>query len=150
MTVVKMQEKQEKNEIMVVAIKSHIIQNGKTATICSTSCIEHLDDDNHLKDMYRIIDCRCVDIRQVEIKGNYYDVWFDDEFLLTDKPPIPTLLLPYDTLICGNVLFAKSNEEGETIGLSYADVEIINNFVTENRKKAVDFMNKIIIRNRAV
>lgn len=114
----------------VLSVKPIITADG----LLSTMTINELEPDKTLEGMYKIIGCRCVDVREVEIDGTVFDVWFDDEFLLSGEPQIPSLLLPYETVICGTVLFAKSNEDGETIGLN--NDEII---------KAADFANKSMI-----
>lgn len=84
-----------------------------------------LREGNTLYDMYELIDCRCVDVRTVEINGEEIDVWFDDEFLLRGEHPIPNLMLPNHELLCGNVLFAKHDDEGATVGLTKKDMDDI-------------------------
>ena len=82
-------------------------------------------EDNFLDVCYDYIDCRCVDVRQIDLhdltaqapKGTLVDVWFDDEFLFREiKDDELTLAfhLPNDEIILGNVVISTSNEEGDT------------------------------------
>ena len=43
------------------------------------------DDGSNLADMYRLLDCSCVDVVRDAIPG--HDIWVDDEGLLYDEPP---------------------------------------------------------------
>ena len=60
--------------------------------------------------MYKIIGCETVDILEIEAAGKFYDVYFDDEFLLKDNP-VPTLYLDNENVLCGNLVFTMSDEE---------------------------------------
>lgn len=105
-----------------------------------TSGVGHITKGNFLEEAYKIIGCRCVDCRSFEYNGIYYDVWFDDEFLLKNGPLYPTLFLGklkpnYFDVICGNFIIAKCNEEGETIGISTNEVSELGNFMEDSIEK---------------
>ena len=79
-----------------------------------------------LKQMQRIIDCRLVDYIEIEIDGVFYDIWFDEEFLLK-RGNIPMLYLNDDTVIFGNFLVRRSEEYYST-SLEKEDILHILNF----------------------
>lgn len=96
-----------------------------------TPHIREIEKGHVLRDMYKYIDCETVDVQVVEVDGEKYDVWFDDEFLLNDKPKFPTVMAN-GNLIMGNILIARSNEMGETIS------------IPNNHDKIVGLMNWIL------
>jgi hypothetical protein len=98
------------------------------------------DTGNQLKTMYEILQCEIVDMREFEYKGQIFDVWFDEEFLLNENPNIVTLILGElkpnaFTTICGNLLFAKHNDEGETVGLTEDEIRLLWEFTDINSIK---------------
>lgn len=65
------------------------------------------------------------------------DIWFGEEFLLRNDIPDPTLLIKLvdspkveneDIVICGKVVFASSNEEGDAISLTPGAIDILKKF----------------------
>ena len=98
------------------------------------SRVKQLDSEKTLADMRHIIDCELVTCTEIEVEGKYYEVWSDDEALLCDNP-VPNLYVCKDLIIFGNLLFAKHDEEGATIGLSSADVALLKNFIQQQNKK---------------
>ena len=84
--------------------------------------------ENSLKGMYKIINCDHVTCTQIKIDDKFYDVWSDDEALLTDKP-IPSIYINDDLVLFGNLIFATSDEEGATTGLSEEDMDRVLKFI---------------------
>ncbi|UDY80691.1 hypothetical protein [Geobacillus phage GR1] len=81
----------------------------------------------------RELDDSVLDVRQI----GELDLWFDDEFLLKEDSPIPTVIIKnsrtanltdYDIILCGNVVFASHDEEGNTVSLTKEALEIMNEF----------------------
>ena len=91
------------------------------------SRVKQLDSEKTLADMRRIIDCELVTCTEIEVEGKYYDVWSDDEALLCDNP-VPNLYVCEGLIIFGNLLFAKSDNDGETIGLSIDDIRLLKKY----------------------
>ena len=97
--------------------------------------IKVLNDNCTPKDrlnfFYENIGCRCVDCVCRKIGKNYYDIWVDDEGLLKEKRYICGELISNKAseILVGNIVIAKSNEEGETIGLTYDDLEEIHKYI---------------------
>lgn len=65
------------------------------------------------------------------------DFWVDDEFLLKAEEPKPTLIIkrepseyltPFDTVLCGTIVFASHDGDGDTVSLTPAALDIINKF----------------------
>ena len=80
--------------------------------------VAYLNLADTLRDIYKIIGCCCVTCTGIEINVKKYDVWSDDEALLVDNP-VPNLFIDDDNVIFGNLLIAKSNEEGEMLEVNY-------------------------------
>ena len=83
--------------------------------------VRYISPDNVLKDLYKILNCELVTCTEIEVNGQLFDVYSDDEALLKDKPA-PNLYIDDDLIIFGSVAFAKADEEGKLVGLSHDDV----------------------------
>ena len=70
-------------------------------------------------------------------------VWSDDEALLTDKP-IPSIYINDDLVLFGNLIFATSDEEGATTGLSEEDMDRVLKFINHQTPKLLTWLNKLI------
>ena len=99
--------------------------------------------ENTLKAMWNIIDCHCVTCTQIDIDGKNYDIWSDDEALLTDKP-IPTLYINDELVLFGNLIFATSDDEGATRGLSDEDMDRVLKFINHQTPKLNAWLDNLI------
>ena len=90
-------------------------------------CIE-----NTLEGLREVIGCRCVACTEIEVAGKIFDVWSDDEVLLKENP-VPNLYLSDELILFGNLVIAKHDEEGETTGLTVADIHLLQKYF--GRKK---------------
>ena len=99
--------------------------------------------ENTLKAMWEILDCHHVTCTQIDIDGKNYDVWSDDEALMIDKP-IPTLYINDDLVLFGNLIFATSDNEGATTGLTEEDMDRILKFINHQTPKLLAWLNKLI------
>ena len=91
------------------------------------SYVKQLDSEKMLRDMRQIIDCDLITCTEIEVEGKYYDVWSDDEALLKLNP-VPNLYVCDGLIIFGNLLFAKSDDNGQTIGLSVDDIRLLKKY----------------------
>ena len=112
------------------------------ATNAITPNIAFLNPEHILKEMYKIIGCSCVTCTEIEINGKKYDIWSDDEALLVDNP-VPNLFIDDDTVIFGNLLIAKSNDEGEMIGLDNGEPQLLYAFAQLQYPKLLRWLKKI-------
>ena len=85
-------------------------------------CIE-----NTLEGLRRIIGCRYLACTEIEVAGKNFDVWSDDETLLQENP-VPNLYLSDELIPFGNLIIAKQDEEGETIGLTFSDILLLKKY----------------------
>ena len=92
-----------------------------------------IETGNTLQALRKIISCDLVTCTEINVGGNFYDVWSDDEGMLTDKP-IPTLYLNDNLVLFGNLVFA-TNTDGETTGLDDADIAILLKFLGKQTPK---------------
>ena len=99
-------------------------------------CIE-----NSLEGLKEAIGCPFVTCTEIEIEGKKYELWSDDEALLNDNP-VPTLYLNDDLILFGNVIMAKNDGEGETIGVTVSDVISLRQFIHTQSQKLEEFFLK--------
>ena len=83
--------------------------------------------ENTLEGLRKIIGCRCVACTEIEVAGKTFDVWSDDEALLKENP-VPSLYLDDELILFGNLIIAKHDDEGETIGLTVADISLLKKY----------------------
>lgn len=53
----------------------------------------------------------------------YYDLWCDDEGLFPEKKYMCGICTNASEILCGNILIAKSDDEGNLIGLTEDEIE---------------------------
>ncbi len=95
-----------------------------------------IPENDTLESMKEIIGCRFVQVMSFTFKGVEYDVWYDDEFLLQERP-VGTLILgnlrkDEFVVLCGNLFFARHDEEGNTVGLTKRDISNLWEFTDIN------------------
>ena len=103
------------------------------------SRVKQLDSEKTLADMRHIIDCDLVTCTEIEVEGKYYDVWSDDAALLKLNP-VPNLYVCDGLIIFGNLLFAKSDDDGQTIGLSIDDIRTLKKYTQRQFYKLTHFL----------
>lgn len=83
----------------------------------------------------QILDCRAVDTVSLEINGQPFTLWFDDEFRKREKP-VPTFILDDDNLtplvLMGNLLFSRGSQEDSIVGLEQDDILLLDRLLEEN------------------
>ena len=101
--------------------------------------VRYISPNNVLQDLYRVLNCELVTCTEIEVNGNLFNVWSDDEALLKDKP-VPNLYIDDDLIIFGSVAFAKADDEGELVGLSRDDVHLLWDFALSQFPKLLNFL----------
>ena len=101
--------------------------------------VRFISPDNVLKDLYRILNCELVTCTEIEVNGKLFDVYSDDEALLTPNP-VPNLYIDDDLIIFGSVAFAKADEEGKLVGLTRDDVHLLWDFSLKQFPKLLAFI----------
>ena len=104
--------------------------------------VAYINPANTLREMYKIIGCSCVTCTVIEIDGKRFDVWSDDEALLVDNP-VPNLYIDDDTVIFGNLLISKSNDEGEMLGLDNGESQLLYAFAQLQYPKLLKWLKNI-------
>ena len=99
-------------------------------------CIE-----NTLESLKKIIGCDYVACTEIEIAGKNFDVWSDDEALLQENP-VPNLYINDNLILFGNLIFANHDDEGETTGLTVADIHLIQIFVQKQFQKMKKYFGR--------
>lgn len=96
--------------------------------------ITHLSTDVHerLSEMYRLIHCTCVTCVGIEVDGEHFDLWCDDEGLLKPRP-VPSLYVDENVVIHGGFIISRYNDEGEMESLSWEDIERLSRYIGKQR-----------------
>ena len=111
--------------------------DDETKTI--TPHVRYISPDNVLHDLYNVLNCDLVSCTEIEVEGKLFDVWSDDEALLKDNP-VPNLYVDDDLIIFGSVAFAKTDEDGEMVGLDSDEIHLLWNFYLAQFPKLLNFL----------
>ena len=111
--------------------------NNETNTI--SPHVRHLSPDNVLEDLYKVLNCDLVTCVEIEVGGKFFDVWADDEALLKDKP-VPNLYVDDELIFFGSVAFAKTDENGELVGLDSDEIHLLWDFYLAQFPKLLNFL----------
>ena len=103
--------------------------------------VRYISPDNVLKDLYKVLNCELVTCTEIEVNGELFDVYSDDEALLKDRPA-PNLYIDADLIIFGSVAFAKADEEGKLVGLTHEEVQLLWNFSRLQFPKLLNYIEK--------
>lgn len=94
-----------------------------------TSDYVEVDENNQLEQFYKIIDCNLVEYHSFELDGVSFDVICDEEFMLYNQDLIPTVIAMKNGhpvgILYGTIIIAKHDGEGNTVGLTDADMGIL-------------------------
>ena len=101
--------------------------------------VRHISLDNVLHDLYKILNCDLVTCVEIEVGGKFFDVWADDEALLKDKP-VPNLYVDDELIFFGSVAFAKTDEDGELVGLDSDEIHLLWDFAIAQFPKLLNFL----------
>ena len=101
--------------------------------------VRYISPDNVLKDLYKILNCDLVTCVEIEVGGKFFDVWADDEALLKDKP-VPNLFIDDELIFFGSVAFAKTDEDGELVGLDSDEIHLLWDFAIAQLPKLLNFL----------
>ena len=104
--------------------------------------VAYINPADTLREMYKIIGCSCVTCTAIEVNGKSYDVWSDDEALLVDNP-VPNLYIDDELVIFGNLLIAKTTEEGEMVGLDDGEPQLLYAFAQLQYPKLLKWLKNI-------
>lgn len=131
--------------MLIFLVEAHF--TAGTAPYITTRKVDINDKKDHLKQFYSLLNCDYIDITQVDINGKMYDCIVDDEGLL--KPnAVPSFYISDDRILCGNILFAHVDEEGETIGLEEDEIPALVEAVKESIPKINAFLSKLVKERR--
>ena len=101
--------------------------------------VRHLAPANVLKDLYKVLNCDLVTCVEIKVGGKFFDVWADDEALLKDKP-VPNLYVDDELIFFGSAAFAKTDEDGEMVGLDSDEIHLLWDFYLAQLPKLLNFL----------
>lgn len=110
-----------------------------TETNSITPHVRYISPDNVLKDLYKILNCDIVTCTEIEVNGELFDVYSDDEALLKESP-VPNLYIDEYLIIFGSVAFAKADEEGKLVGLTSEEIHLLWDFYLMQFDKLLHFI----------
>lgn len=97
------------------------------------SHIRNIDETDKLNEYYRYLNCRCIDMATIDVDGHAYDVVCDDEALLR-QPLIPSLYVSEEQVLFGNLVFARNNKDGESVGLEREDMIRLLDYIDRQKE----------------
>jgi len=103
---------------------------------------KYLDPENELASLREILNCEIVTCTQIQVEGKKFDVYSDDEALLSENP-IPNLYISDDLILFGNLIFAKSGDNGEMIGLNHYEIQLLWNFILKQFPKLQNYLGRL-------
>ena len=90
-----------------------------------TGAVRDITMTDTYNELHEKINCECFGVDARRIGRKTFDIWHDDEFLYTCGPgQIVAKCLNYDEVLMGNIIVARHDSEGNTVGLT--DEEIAN------------------------
>ena len=99
-------------------------------------CIE-----NTLESLKKIIGCDYVACTEIEIAGKNFDVWSDDEALLQENP-VPNLFINENLILFGNLIFAKHDNDGATLGIYNSEIRLLQKFYQNQYEKLQKYFGR--------
>jgi len=117
-----------------------LLYNERTNSISPHT--KFLDTEKELESMREILNCEIVTCTQIQVEGKKFDVYSDDAALLCDKP-IPNLYISDDLILFGNLIFAKSGEDGELVGLNHYEIQLLWKFISEQFPKLQKYFGRL-------
>ena len=117
-----------------------LLYNNRTNSISPHT--KYLDPENELASMRELLGCEIVTCTQIQVEGKYFDVWSDDEALLCDNP-IPNLYISDELILFGNLIFAKSGDDGEMLGLNYYEIQLLWKFILDQFEKLQNYFGRL-------
>ena len=95
-----------------------------------------IDDDNHLQEYYKYLNCSIVDITSRKVGGKWFDIIADDEGMLKENPIVSALDSNTQPALVGNLLFCNyDSETGEEVSLTDDDIEHLEKYSALAAKK---------------
>ena len=96
-----------------------IDSKAKTVTVVELKENTAVDDSIQAKHMRELIGCNFF---EHAVLGGNVDMWFDEEYRLHNEHEGYGFVLPaFNTPILGNAIITTFNEEGDTLGLEFAE-----------------------------
>lgn len=94
-----------------------------------------IDIEDKLEAFYEKLHCDTIDITERFIDGKAFDIMCDDDGLLVINPCISAVDSFYETKLVGSLMFFHTGEEGELVGLSDEDVELVKSHIKKLRTR---------------
>lgn len=91
--------------------------------------VVEIDDENHLKEFYRLLNCSLIDVAYRKVGGKYFDIIIDDEGLFTESPKVSALDTNREPALVGNLLLCNHDSDGNETSLSDDDIARIQEFI---------------------
>ena len=117
-----------------------LVYNERTNSISPHT--KFIDTEKELESLREVLDCDLVNCTQIQVEGKKFDVYSDDEALLCDKP-IPNLYISDDLILFGNLIFAKSGDDGELVGLNHYEIQLLWKFISEQFPKLQNYLGRL-------
>lgn len=102
-----------------------------------------------IQPLYEIIQCDTIDHSSAidDLNERHIDMWVDDEGLLKSRCPVFVFLDDDDNVqgqIVGNVVFQKSNDEGESYGFTMEEAQMVMYWIHNHDVVSVELYNGVV------
>ena len=71
--------------------------------------VEKIKIDDSLQELYRVLDCKCIDIVPRKIGSQKFNIVYDDEGMFKKNPKISALNFAREAMFVGNLLIVSGN-----------------------------------------
>ena len=88
-----------------------------------TEFSDHLAE--RLSELYKALDCSCIDMVERKIGRKYFTIVCDDEGLLREDVKISAINNLGGVMLVGNLAFVNVDDNGYTVGLSRDEINYI-------------------------
>ena len=106
-----------------------------------------IEVEDKLEELYKVLDCDCIDIIQRTIFGKDYTIVCDDEGLLKGNPKVSALTNEFRPSLVGNLLVVApgADAEGNLIGLNDEEEQHLKRFICNVVDTQNEFKRKVLV-----
>lgn len=77
-----------------------------------------------------------------KIGSELFDIWLDDEGLLKPKPYIKAICTNAHEVLCGTLIIAKHDSQGNTIGLTDEECDLVYIYTTKLKRDKLNLFGR--------
>lgn len=114
----------------ILSFKFPRMNNSHAETDIPADEVIDLTGKDFLDVAYKAIGCYLVEHLGIEIEGEVFDFWMDEEGKLVHEPQY-NITLEHD-ILCGDLVVTSSTRDGDVAGLTDEQIEKVRGWVRDN------------------